>query len=172
MRHNLLLALRVIPVVFFLGLVFGLTTSAFAAGKVVSSERLPVDGAVVVKDEFGLQFDVLLSGTIHVVSQAYVTTDGLLVGLRANIASVQGVGDDFTEWVGVGANQYPPDPVVPPGPILCELPFDLIPLGSEVPPTLISPPVVNLVLQFDDVGHLLADGSSANIGGRTLPPDG
>ena len=95
-----------------------------------------------------------------------------MVGLRANIAGLQGEGDDFSEWIGVGANQYPPDPITPFKPFDCELPFELIPLGSEVPPDPISPPTVGLVLVFDDFGNLLADQSTAQIGNGLGPgPD-
>ena len=160
MSRNISLTLRVIPVVLFLGLVFGLTTSAFAAGKVVSSERLPVDGAILMDDGSSVEF----SGEVHIVSQAFELADGtLMVGLRANVANLKGEGDDFSEWVAVGANQYPPDPIFPPDPIRCTLPLDLIPLGSELPPNPVSPPVLRLVLAVDSEGRLLAVGSEAEV---------
>lgn len=166
------LTLRVIPVVFFLGLVFGLTTSVSAAGKVTTSLRLPVEGTIDVVDVDGNESQVFLSGTVHVVSQAFKTADGgLMVGLRANISSMKGEGDNSTGWVAVGANQYPPVLIAPPNPIMVVLPFELIPLGSEAPPNPISPvPVLSLVLEIDDDGHLIAEGSLAVIGVIPSPP--
>ena len=170
MKIYALLALRVIPAVFFLGLVFGLTTSAIAAGKVTTSAWLSVAGIIVVEDEFEVESDVSLSGRIHVVSQVFELAGGeMMVGLRVNVASLQGQGDDFTEWVGVGADQFPPDPILPPNPVLVSVPFELIPLlppSPTLPPSPITPPTVNLALFFDVDGNLLADRSRAIIGGE------
>ncbi len=55
---------------------------------------------------------------------------------------------------------------------MCDLPFDLIALGNEVPPSPILPPVLRLKLVFDGDGHLLAGASEALIGNRSdIPPD-
>ena len=174
MKPHIAVALRVIPVLLFVGLVFGLTTSAFATGKAVSSIRLPVTGMIDMIDEFGVKSVLDLTGTIHVVSQVYPMSDGsLLATLRANISGLKGQGDDFAEtpWLGVGANHYPPDEFFPSDPVLCSVPFELISLGNELPPNPVSPAdvAVNLVLCFDEYGNLLADMSTAQIGGRTLP---
>ena len=174
MRPNMSLALRAIPVVFFLGLVFGLTTTLSAAGKVTSSIRLAAEGSVEMDDGSFVDF----IGKVHVVSQVFGDGNGGLVAvLRANISNMHGEGDgengDITDWIGVGADQYPPDPTAP-DPIRCAVPFDMIylrPPSPILPPNPVFPPMVHLILVFDLDGNLLADQSSARIDGKTLPPD-
>ncbi len=84
---------------------------ALAGGKVVSNAFLPLDGFVVAGD---VEVDVV--GRVHVVAQVW-PGESCLVSLHLNLAGAEGIGDDGSRWVGVGANQLPPNPCVPPDPI-------------------------------------------------------
>ncbi len=160
MKTRLLLALRVIPLVLCLGIVFGLPSSAPAAGKVTTSIKLPAAGAVDMDD--GSQ--VMLSGTVHVASQVSETSDGdLLAALHINYAKLHGVGADDLEWVGVGGKRVPLSPVFPPSPVIVDMEFSLIPLGIAPAPSPITPPIVQLTLVFDFEGNLLPAESDAMI---------
>jgi hypothetical protein len=158
-----------------LGLVFGLTTQASAAGKVTTSIKLPVSGMIFMSD--GSQ--VNMSGMVHVVSQVYEMSDGeMMVSLRANTSNLKGVSDnvELTKWIGVGGDQFPPDPIFPNVIYNKTVPFDLIPLDNGgvppnpvIPPDPISPVAVQLSLNFDANGKLLLDSSMAMIGGQSVP---
>ncbi len=162
MKTRLLLALRVTPLVLCLGIVFGLPSSAPAAGKVTTSVELPAAGAVDMDDSS----QVMLAGTVYVVSQVLKTSDGdLLAGLHINHAELHGMGTDDMEWVGVGGKRVPLSPVLPRSPVIIDMEFSLIPLGiAPAPaPSPIAPPTVQLTLVFDFEGNLLAAESEAII---------
>jgi len=160
MKTRLLLALRVIPLVLCLGIVFGLPYSAPAAGKVTTSVKLPAAGAVHMDDSS----QVMLSGTVHVVSQVSETSDGdLLAGLHINHIELHGMGTDDMEWVGVGGERVPLSPVLPRSPVIVYTEFSLIQLGIAPAPSPIAPPTVQLTLVFDFEGNLLPAESDALI---------
>lgn len=154
------------------GLVMVLSSYAAMAGRVTTSVKLPLAGEIAMVDKFQNPSLLMLSGMVHVVSQVFQDSDGnLLAGLRVNLADVKGVGSDGTEWVAVGTDQFPPNPIHPPEPGYVSMVFSLIPLGSSVPPNPIEPPTVSVTLVFDEVGNLSGQCSIAGVGvGRLASP--
>ena len=157
-------------VLLYVCLTLALVSSTALAGKVTTSVRLPLDDTITMVDHDQVQSQISISGTVHVVSQVFQDSDGnLLAGLHVNLADVKAIGDDGSQWVGVGAEQFPPDPIFPPDPVHTSMQFTLIPLGTGHPPEPGEPPTVSLTLVFDIDGNLSDQCSAAGVG-RELPP--
>lgn len=128
------------------------------AGRVTSSIRLPVEGDLFVTNGPV----VALDGVVHIVAQVFETSDGLVATLRYNISQLDGAGDDGSSWIGVGADQYPPDPVAPGVAEEMDVPYELMMLTGGYPPDPISPQIF-LSLMFDEDGRLLEEASFAEF---------